>query len=64
RRHEFEVETHLVAGRSGAAKSFPAERTYLGAYILRSDSAAEPECTAEVQPKAFVAARAIAGAGS
>ena|GEM_PF-2853591 len=25
------METHLVAGRSGAAKSFPAERTYLSA---------------------------------
>jgi len=25
----LEMETHLVAGRSGAAKSFPAERTYL-----------------------------------
>ena len=29
RRRGFEVETRLVAGRSGAAKSFPAERTYL-----------------------------------
>jgi len=27
------VETYLVAGRSGAAKSFPAERTYLSAYV-------------------------------
>ena len=31
-RRDFEVETHLVAGRSGAAKSFPAERTYVGTH--------------------------------
>jgi len=31
RRRDFEVEKRLVAGRSGAAKVFPAERTYLSA---------------------------------
>gem|GEM_PF-2450803 len=28
RRYDLEVETRVVAGRSRAAKSFPAERTY------------------------------------
>jgi len=32
-RYDLEVETHLIAGRSEAAKSFPAETTYFNAVL-------------------------------